>query len=602
FATEGWLYALVSAAAGAIAGIGMGWLITERSEGILSSGREIDRLRLDFAFDPSSVALGFALGFLISLVTIVVTSTRIARLNVIRAIRDLPEPTGRHPRRRWGALAVVAVGAGTAWGVAGLVGPDPYGAMVGPVLAASGAAALAWRRWPSSWVVGVTGPAVLAWTVAVVPLLGALDVDYDVPIFLVQGLILVAAAVATVMVHQASIGRLVARASGGSQAVRLGLAYPLARPFRTAMTLAMIAIVVLTLAYISVLSHLFHGQTDEMAAEQSPTFEVVVQSNPANPVPMTELAAVPGVDAVAPLVHGAAEFQRLGHDPVTWPVTGFDAELLAGPPTLIDLGGHPDAATAWRAVLDDPSLTIVDEIFLVTTIGPPGDLVEVGEVVTMTDPVSGRSHDLTVTALASSDYVTNGAYVTRDAVAMVFDRAVASRAMVSAADPDAVAERIRTSFVPHGVVADTVTDQVEALMALSTGFFTLMQQFVGIGLIVGMAGIAVIMVRAVRERRREIGVLRSLGLPAPSVARAFVVEAGFVAVEGVTIGLLTAIVASYGVVRSGASWAEQLEWSLPVGELAVIVAVALGSALLAAAGPARAAARTRPAVALRLAE
>jgi putative ABC transport system permease protein len=369
------------------------------------------------------------------------------------------------------------------------------------------------------------------------------------------------------------------------------------------MTLSMIAIVVLTLAYISVLSHLFDGQTDEMAAEVSTTFDVVVQSNPADPVPADELAAVPGVDAVAPLVYGRAEFTRGDDEPVTWPVSGFGPELLDGPPALVELGGYPDEATAWRAVLDDPSLAIVEEIFLVTTVGPPTGLVEVGEVIAMVDPVSGRTRELTVAALTAGDYVTNGAYVSRDAATeLLGERGVASRAMLSAADPDAAAEHVRTTFVPHGAVAETVIDEVEALMALSTGFFTLMQQFVGVGLVVGMAGIAVIMVRAVRERRREIGVLRSLGLPAPSVARAFVAEAAFVAVEGVAIGVLTAVVASYGIVSSGASWAEQLEWGLPLDDLAVIVALALAAALLAAAGPARAAARTRPAVALRLAD
>ena len=41
------------------------------------------------------------------------------------------------------------------------------------------------------------------------------------------------------------------------------------------------------------------------------------------------------------------------------------------------------------------------------------------------------------------------------------------------------------------------------------------------------------MVRAVRERRRQVGVLRALGFQAAAVRAAFVVESAFVAVEGV---------------------------------------------------------------------
>ena len=72
-----------------------------------------------------------------------------------------------------------------------------------------------------------------------------------------------------------------------------------------------------------------------------------------------------------------------------------------------------------------------------------------------------------------------------------------------------------------------------------------MQQFVGAGLIVGVAGIGVIMFRAVRERRRDVGVLRSLGFQASAVSRAFMFEAGFVATLGVAIGVVIALIASY---------------------------------------------------------
>ena len=40
--------------------------------------------------------------------------------------------------------------------------------------------------------------------------------------------------------------------------------------------------------------------------------------------------------------------------------------------------------------------------------------------------------------------------------------------------------------------------------------------------LVGIAGIGVIMIRAVRERRRQVGVLRALGVQAAAVRRAFV--------------------------------------------------------------------------------
>ena len=99
----------------------------------------------------------------------------------------------------------------------------------------------------------------------------------------------------------------------------------------------------------------------------------------------------------------------------------------------------------------------------------------------------------------------------------------------------------------HSVVTTAVSQ--------NSAFFTLMQQFVGAGLIVAVAGMGVIMFRAVRERRREIGVLRSLGFQAPAVARAFMFEAGFIATLGVMIGVVIALVASYVLAVSGADFA-----------------------------------------------
>jgi putative ABC transport system permease protein len=177
---------------------------------------------------------------------------------------------------------------------------------------------------------------------------------------------------------------------------------------------------------------------------------------------------------------------------------------------------------------------------------------------------------------------------------------VPSRFYVAAKDPAATVRRIRTRFVGNGADADTVHSVVATAVAQNSAFFTLMQQFVGAGLLIAVAGVGVIMFRAVRERRREVGVLRSLGFQPHSVARTFVLEAGVVATLGVGLGVVVAVAACYVLAISGADFAAGFTFGVPIGELAVIVTIALVPALLAALLPARLASRIEPAKALRV--
>ena len=111
FATEGWLYALVAAVLGVAVGVGLGRVLVAVSARIFST--EHSRFDLYFTLVPASLALAFAIGFVVALVTIVGTSLRVSRLNIIRAIRDIPEPPPRRRGRRL-VLAGIAAAAGVA--------------------------------------------------------------------------------------------------------------------------------------------------------------------------------------------------------------------------------------------------------------------------------------------------------------------------------------------------------------------------------------------------------------------------------------------------------------------------------------------------------
>jgi putative ABC transport system permease protein len=602
-ASEGWLYAVPASAIGAVLGIGFGWLIAWRADEILSSGREVTALHLTFTFQASTVLTGFVVGFAIALATILVSSIRIARFNVIQAIRDIHAPAVRRPRRRaaWVGFALVLLGVGAT--VMGATGPNPYTLMLGPMLVAVGVAPELARHLPARAVYTGVCVVVIGWGVGCFAVLAALDATVEIPIFLVQGLSLVAAAVYLATAYLRSIGGVLERWSGGALAARLGLAYPLARRFRTAMTLGMFAVIVMTLVYMSEISFMNQGRTDEIAQNLSGGFGIDVLSNPGDPVTSAQLLSLPGVERVAPLGYVVGEFSTPHRARTPWPATGVGADLVAAPPRLRNRGNYASDRAAWHAIAQNPDLMIIDDFFLQAAGGPSTRAATIGDPVVMYDPSSGRSHTFRVAAIAENDFLGNGAFVDEAALTKVVrERAVPSRFFVAATNPDATARRIRSEFVAHGADAATVRSIVAAGQSQSSGFFTLLEQFVGVGLLVGVAGVGVIMFRAVRERRREVGVLRSLGFQPSSVARAFMFEAGFVATLGVVIGVVIALVATYVLAVSGADFAKGYQFGVPVGEVLVIMAVALVPAVLAAALPARQASRIEPAVALRVRE
>jgi putative ABC transport system permease protein len=185
------------------------------------------------------------------------------------------------------------------------------------------------------------------------------------------------------------------------------------------------------------------------------------------------------------------------------------------------------------------------------------------------------------------------------------ERAVPSLFFVAAegGEPEAreVATRLQGELFRNGVEADTFRALVEEFQGANLQFFRLMQAYLALGLVVGIAGLGVVMVRSVRERRREIGVLRAIGFVAPQVRNAFLSESAFTALQGIVVGTALALVTAAQLVDSG-EFGESAVFTIPWTDVGILTGAALVASLLATAWPARQASRIPPAVALRTAE
>jgi len=257
-------------------------------------------------------------------------------------------------------------------------------------------------------------------------------------------------------------------------------------------------------------------------------------------------------------------------------------------------------------VLADASLAIVPESFLQDG-GPSAERIRLGDSFAVEDPVTQAPHELTAVGITGEDWVWNGVLTSRELTGSLFGaHDVATRHYVAVAphaDADALVRDLDADLLANGGDASTFASLVDDALREQLAFFTLLQAFLGLGLLVGIAGLGVVMVRAVRERRQEIGMLRAMGFSTRLVRAAFLSEAGLIALQGTVIGAVLGLVTARQVLTTSGVFGDgSLPFTVPWAGLAVITLLPVAAALAASAWPASRAAATRPAVALRTAD
>ena len=610
FGLEGGIYAIVAAITGAVIGVGIGRVIVVVAQSVFNRSRDSGfGLTLRFTVLPHTVIGGAVIGGAIALLTAWISSARIGRLNVIRAIRDQPEPVLQRQRLRTTILGSMGVALGLVMFSGGISGKSWFPTIVGLPVAAYCAIPLLTRALPRKVIVSAACIVGLVWPVLCFTLLPDIFENTDIPTFVVQGVLLVGAGVMLVSTNAEKLARVtdILSGSGRTLAARLAFAYPLARRFRTSMLLGIYALILFVLTFLAVFSSLFGNQAPQLSNNLRAGYDVVVDSNFANPISQSTLTAQRDVTAVAPLLRAFPEFQGKKTERRAFFATGFDRSILArGVPKLNKrvAGDASDRAT-WERVLGSTDQAIIPSEFLENRNGPPSNTWHVGDRFTMYNPLTLRQQAFTVAGVVDMDFPQNGVLVPAPVLTSVMGNdAVPSRfyaAVRPGADAAAVASRLKGDLVAQGVRADSFKTLVTDRLQQQQGFFHLMEGYLALGLLVGVAGLGVVMVRAVRERRRQIGMLRAMGFPHRVVRSAFLLEATFIAVQGMVIGTVLALIVSYTLLSNSKTFGEdRLPFSVPWLLLSSLIVGAGLASLAAALGPAAQASRIKPAVALRI--
>ncbi len=615
FSTQGWLIAVISSALGATVGLGLAKLVTTLAQGALGGGANAElKVPVQFVATWASIQRGFTVGFAVTLLTVVATSVKVTQVNIIQAIRELNDAPGANKKALPRIIGAMAFITGATWTLISVINSEQIGTLFGPIIAIGGS--LPWlTRWFSPRLaLSVMSAVTIAWSiVGMIITLGDGSLgDKAVVVAIGEGLVLTGAGVTLVSQNQ-SVGRRIVQATGNkSMALHLGISYPLAQRFKTAMTLGMFSLVIFTFTMVSLMSHILSSEIDGLTDNVAGNAEVIAFYSPAAPLPVDEVRARPEVAALAQLSTIDVRYQVQGASkPQDWSLAAFDEEYLKlGPPKIVNLGKYKNDESVYQAVLNDPSLIIVDTKFLQIGVGAPKQAAPVGSRLTIIDPEGGQQREVTVAAISAPDTDRHGAlYGQAGAVQLLGAKVTPNRAyidLVENSDPERFTRTISDTYVDRGVQAFAFKTLVAEALATQDQFFRMLRGYLALGLMVGIAGLGVITVRAVRERRRQIAILRSLGFQSKAVGRSLVYESLIVALQATVLGVSLSMITTYNLVVGStlftAIFGAPASFSVPFAPIAVLVAITIVGALLATIGPAFSATKLKPAIGLRIAD
>jgi putative ABC transport system permease protein len=147
------------------------------------------------------------------------------------------------------------------------------------------------------------------------------------------------------------------------------------------------------------------------------------------------------------------------------------------------------------------------------------------------------------------------------------------------ADVNAIAASINQTLPGNKInlTRDLVIDAQERIPGLNT----FLRVLVGLGAFVSTIFVLLSMYTTVTERRKEIGILKSLGASKGFIVRAIEGEAFMIGVLGVLLGLAVAAAASFGIGRIF-----DLAFEFSTGWIVTAIAIAVAGSLIGALYPA----------------
>ena len=486
---------------------------------------------------------------------------------------------------------------------------------------------------PSSWLEGITG-----------------ELNGDIEMFFLSGMVMVTCGT-FIIVYNAdiflpAIARLGSRFGRIVPALKTGVAYPLTSRFRTGMTMAMIGLIMFSLVMMATINQNFAALF--LNDDTKGGYDEVVNVNSNNRIddlrgaitaaggdvePIESIGELRVATSVEAEVENKDGFKNIEDDDgrksvgpwSKYQIFGADQEFLANNKVQLKYraAGYETDRDVWDAMAKDPTLALIPSAVTVPPdpfSGGGTDTLRLEPIedkfepftLDLRDPGTGKTTTVTVIAqikesgdtflgIASPDF-SAGIVTSKETLLETFPSSEGQRYYLKlkpGTDAEDYAKSVESALVQAS--ADSLQELLDEQQAIQNGFLLVFQGFMGLGLIVGIAALAVIASRAVVERRQQIGMLRAIGYQRSMVALSFLFESGFIALSGILLGLTLGLSLAWVLFVTGEFGEESrdINFVVPWANLAIICGIAFFASMFMTYLPARAASRVPVAEALR---
>ncbi len=656
FVTEGLVYDL----AAALIGLGLGLLAAFGMIGFVNGffrdiidqqfGARSALFAVQWAVLPSSIVIAYSLGVLLTWMVVTLSAWRVSRMNIVAAIRDLPNVARLKTQSHWPEIAQWGAGLGLLAGGLYLVveyqTTEQTLLLIGTTLILLGMAvwgnrALAYspipalRRQQIVHIIvgaGLIGIWAFPWQETTQEVMEEQQPFLLLLSFVLSSPIILTGAILVIMGSADFLAQAALRLGGliGSiaPAMRIAIAYPLHQRFRTGVAMMLFAMVILTvvvMTYVIRATEILANPSLERTAGFDliltpgllsvfdPVFDLGTELQAIPEFPLETVALTSSIARLDVQYTSSTSDQQSFRSEEFVDVLGVDAGYTTQASQVYGFArraaGYDTDTAVWEALTERNDVAVVSNLYRFVEDISVADTEEVlPELFLELESVASGSRRTTtvqvIGVLADGEMLAyDTVQVNRRVLEFLRGQPIAPDnhyvKVVEGADVNDTARALEKGLLSNSMNVMRFADQFVAGQAIIRSVLQVFRGFAALGLIVGLAGLAVISSRSVVERRQQVGMLRAIGYHPSTIGLIFVLEASFIALTGICIGVAAGMVMGDKMIVQFYEMATELTFPVPWLSIGITVLLTYAFALLAALLPAWQASRVFPAEALR---